>query len=144
MDHMPGAERQEDHPLFPSGEWEGFYTYAMGARADQHKMHFLLSFKENKVSGSGADDVGSFYWEGSYSKERMDCVMTKYYPTHSVFYKGQVDENGIWGTWEISFYTGGFHIWPKAQQENQEAQALAIKEESNVREGLFTLPEKQE
>jgi hypothetical protein len=141
---MQDSGKQEDHPLFPSGEWEGFYTYAMGSQADQHKMHFLLSFKDNRVSGSGADDVGSFYWEGSYSKERMDCVLTKYYPTHSVFYKGQVDENGIWGTWEIDFYTGGFHIWPKAQEEKQQAAALAIQEESNVGEGLFTLPEKQE
>ncbi len=48
--------------------------------------------------------------------------MTKFYATHTVFYDGQVDENGIWGTWTIGgYFSGGFHIWPKAEAENEAA-----------------------
>ena len=36
-----------------------------------------------------------------------------------LFYKGDIDENGIWGTWEIQGYSrGGFHIWPKKKETN--------------------------
>jgi hypothetical protein len=136
MDKMADAAGQETHPLFPSGAWEGFYTYAKGAAADEHKMQFLLTFKDNGVDGSGGDDVGSFSWQGSYNIGQMECALTKYYSTHSVYYKGQVDENGIWGLWEMGWMTGGFHIWPKKDLKNQEAQELEIKVQANVQESL--------
>ncbi len=52
----------ETHPLFPSGDWEGFYTYAFGPGADRHSMAFHLDFQNNQVSGAGGDDVGPFRW----------------------------------------------------------------------------------
>ena len=31
---------------------------------------------------------------------------------HSVSYRGFREGKGIWGTWELGAYRGGFHIWP--------------------------------
>ena len=101
------------HPLFPSGEWEGFYVYGQGLGNGQHKMFSFLEFRNGGVEGDGYDDVAAFIWSGVYDTELMTCKMTKRYTTHTVFYDGRVDENGIWGTWIIQRYKGGFHIWPK-------------------------------
>lgn len=110
----------ETHALFPSGEWEGFYTYTQGPTASQHKMSFVLRFQNHSVDGSGNDDIGRFSWHGLYDTHNLECEMTKYYFTHSVLYKGYVDQNGIWGTWTIgNAWRGGFHIWPKTARENQ-------------------------
>ena len=38
--------------------------------------------------------------------------MTKIYHTHTIDYKGDIDENGIWGIWDNGEIKGGFHIWP--------------------------------
>jgi hypothetical protein len=38
------GEELEKHPLFPSGEWEGFYTHAFGPHARRHMMSFALTF----------------------------------------------------------------------------------------------------
>jgi hypothetical protein len=126
----------EPHPLFPSGEWEGFYTYEQGIQASRHKMSFFLHFKNGKVTGSGSDDVAAFSWNGTYSTENFHCKMTKRYPTHAVYYDGRADENGIYGTWTISgFYKGGFHIWiknveeEKAVEENSTTLEVSKKEE---------------
>lgn len=114
-------DKNETHPLFPSGEWEGFYTYSMGSEADQHPMQFSLEFRDQLVSGGGSDDVGGFAWKGRYDTKALTCQMTKYYSTHNVDYNGQVDENGIWGTWTIRWMKGGFHIWPKKKGEEAAA-----------------------
>jgi hypothetical protein len=140
MNKEQDKERQETHPLFPSGEWEGFYTYATGPGEDRHDMHLMLNFKDNLVTGSGGDDVGSFSWKGSYNKEQLECKMTKRYSTHSVFYKGQADENGIWGLWEMEWLKGGFHIWPKASSQNEEAEELAVVEEIMVQKEYLVFP----
>ncbi|MEO1713208.1 MAG: hypothetical protein AAFU60_07730 [Bacteroidota bacterium] len=105
--------KQEQHPLFPSGDWEGFYIYSSGPSAAQHPMHFFLDFKNGTVTGSGSDNVNAFTWQGTYDTKGLTCSMTKTYPSHSVDYSGCVDENGIWGRWAIGPFTGGFHIWPK-------------------------------
>lgn len=113
-------KKGEQHPLFPSGEWEGFYTYAMGPDAEQHKMDFFLNFRNGIVTGGGGDDVGSFSWKGAYDTEELYCTMAKSYQAHTVSYQGNVDENGIWGTWQLNeWMTGGFHIWPKGQEANK-------------------------
>jgi len=121
----------ETHPLLPSGEWEGFYCYHHDP--EQHKMMIDLTFLNSIVTGMGVDDVAPFTWKGKYDLAKFKIDMTKSYSTHSVFYKGDIDENGIWGLWEIlhdySKYPpfmvdaikeiakdsiqGGFHIWPK-------------------------------
>lgn len=121
MQQENNQAQTEQHPFFPSGEWEGFYTYYPGD--DQHRMQFTLTFKDNAVNGSGGDDIGSFTWKGTYNKQRMECSMNKYYPSHSVYYQGQVDENGIWGFWRLYGHQGGFHIWPKGHAYNQTKQA---------------------
>ncbi|MCA1992496.1 MAG: hypothetical protein LDL41_10745 [Coleofasciculus sp. S288] len=113
------VEQLETNPLFPSGEWEGFYTYAFGPDVRRYMMSFALTFKNGRVSGSGIDDIGRFIWHGSYDTEQLRCWLQKRYLTHSVSYDGYVDENGIWGSWEIPPYSrGGFHIWPKGLSEN--------------------------
>jgi hypothetical protein len=112
----------ESHPLFPSGEWEGFYTYEFGPGAQRHWMSFVLRFQAGVVSGEGGDDVAAFQWAGGYDTLNLTCQMTKVYPTHLVDYQGNVDENGIWGTWRIYSAHGGFHIWPKKQKQGNEAE----------------------
>ncbi|GEO05644.1 hypothetical protein AAE02nite_33080 [Adhaeribacter aerolatus] len=139
----PNYNGAETHPLFPSGDWEGFYTYAMGPQADKHPMQFMLNFKANVVDGSGADDVGGFVWKGRYNTGQLECTMTKYYSTHQVHYQGQVDENGIWGLWEMDWLKGGFHIWPKASAENKEAAAIEAKEAVMVEKVPVLVPKER-
>ncbi len=128
MNKIKNKTTEEMHPLFPSGAWEGFYIYHMGPDASQHKMSFSLNFKEGIILGSGRDNVGGFSWRGTYDQEKLNCEMVKSYATHTVDYHGRVDENGIWGIWNIGFYKGGFHIWPKSNEEN-EAQEEVIEKE---------------
>lgn len=132
--HQPKDDSVETHPLFPSGDWEGFYLYNNDGQ--EHKMAFFLNFKNKKVSGGGSDDVGGFSWKGTYDTEAMTCNMIKSYATHQINYKGRVDENGIWGKWygvleeEIDaaimeilspLMSGGFHIWPKGKVQKDTA-----------------------
>ncbi len=124
------SDLPETHALFPSGEWEGFYTYEYGAGAQRHLMSFTLHFQGSLVTGSGSDDVASFSWQGTYDTVQLWCKMTKRYSFHTVLYDGRVDENGIWGTWNIrNFMKGGFHIWPKPGAEN-----LATEEKESIPE----------
>jgi hypothetical protein len=82
-----------------------------------------LQFTNGLITGSGGDDVGSFSWRGTYDLSSMTCTMTKSYATHTVQYQGHIDENGIWGTWRLSFGSGGFHLWPaKPAQSEEEAE----------------------
>ncbi|MDO1451069.1 hypothetical protein Q0590_32645 [Rhodocytophaga aerolata] len=114
----------EMHPLFPSGEWEGFYSYYPG---DKHLMQCSFTFCNALITGRGNDDIGSFSWKGVYNTAVLSCSMTKFYSSHTVFYTGEVDENGIWGNWDIDgIWRGGFHLWPKTKQENQHAQKVEI------------------
>ena len=118
----------EQHPLFPSGEWEGFYTYGVGGRKGD--MQLTLEFSDQKVRGSGADPIGAFRFDGKYDIAAGTCQMTKrYLGQHSVYYDGMADENGIWGKWKIDGdWTGGFHIWPK-KTSGEEEEAEEKKEE---------------
>lgn len=141
---MPTTEGDgvaETHNLFPSGEWEGFYTYHDGPDAARHMMSFVLHFQNNIVTGHGSDDIASFIWRGHYNKENLRCQMTKHYDTHTVFYDGNVDENGIWGMWTIGGYLrGGFHIWPKKDSagEVEEAVVAEVKENLSVKKVSIT------
>ena len=135
---LKALENLEKHPFFPSGEWEGFYTYAFGGDAHRNMMSFALTFKNGKVSGSGIDNINRFIWRGSYDTEKLRCSMQKRYSTHVVLYDGYVDQNGIWGTWEIPPYDrGGFHIWPKGLSENLTVEDKEkLPESINLREVL--------
>jgi hypothetical protein len=114
----------ETHHLFPSGEWEGFYTYEFGPSAQRHWMSFVLHFQDGSITGEGGDDVAAFLWRGKYDTAALTCRMTKTYPSHVVDYQGNVDENGIWGTWRIYYAHGGFHIWPKKQNQEKKPEIM--------------------
>ena len=45
----------ETHKFLPNGIWEEFYCY--NNSPTQHKMRITLLFSDNKVSGSGIDDI---------------------------------------------------------------------------------------
>jgi len=129
MDILDQIQQEEMNPLLPSGEWRGFFCYNHSAQ--QHKMVIELAFGNNLISGSGIDEVAAFTWLGKYDLEHYKISMTKTYNTHKVYYMGNVDENGIWGTWKITLdkynfpdelkdilnqafkkeHNGGFHIW---------------------------------
>jgi len=108
----------ETHPLYPSGDWQGFYIYAQGPNAQQHAMHSLLRFHNQQITGTGFDDVGAFSWSGSYNLNTHTVSLVKSYATHQVSYQGYADEQGIWGNWTLSRIKGGFHIWPKRSEAN--------------------------
>ncbi len=124
----------ETHPLFPSGDWTGFYNFSWSK--DKHMMDFQLNFNNGTVLGRGTDDVAPFHWKGTYDTKILICNMVKFYPSHTVLYNGYVDENGIWGTWSIgSNFTGGFHLWPKAKGEAvevEEVDQLVIKKDLKI------------
>ena len=120
----------ETHPLFPSGAWEGFYTYREGPAAAQCPMRCQLNFSDGQLSGSGSDNVGGFSWRGSYDKSTMSCTMTKSYSSHQVQYFGQVDENGIWGNWTLGSMRGGFHLWPQKAQGEEEEEVVEEEKET--------------
>ena len=97
--------------LYPSGPWIGFYTYSKAAR--RHRMDLHLTFSQGRTTGEGSDDIGLFLIQGKYDTGNHECHWTKQYVgRHSVFYRGFREGRGIWGTWEIRVFRGGFHIWP--------------------------------
>ena len=110
---------------FPSGPWTGFYNYVPG---DKHRMDLHLSFSDGSVAGDGNDDVGRFLIRGRYDPATKECYWTKTYPgSHDVYYRGFREGKGIWGTWEIRLFAhGGFHIWPRGQQEGTAQTTAAV------------------
>ncbi|MEM9920726.1 MAG: hypothetical protein AAF990_21690 [Bacteroidota bacterium] len=155
VDDKDKRQSEDVHPLLPSGEWEGFYCY--NHSPEQHKMQVELNFSNAVVSGSGIDDVASFTWKGQYDLEKLKLSMTKHYATHKIFYRGDIDENGIWGLWECDMshlgipqglaemikdslkedLTGGFHIWPKKQQSETNSNSLEAQNESKKLKEIF-------
>lgn len=138
----------ETNRFLPSGEWEGFYCY-YGSQ-EQHKMEINLHFNNSIITGSGMDDIAPFRWQGSYQLDMLKLQMTKIYQTHEIFYRGDIDENGIWGMWENvidhsqysfspkmmsmvleslkSSLRGGFHIWPKKFNKNTNQEISEVEE----------------
>lgn len=96
---------------FPSGQWVGFYTY--NGSKSRHLMDLLLEFHNGRVSGEGADNIGFFGIDGHYASTEGECQWIKtYLGAHTVDYVGYREQKGIWGTWSIQEFRGGFHIWP--------------------------------
>lgn len=146
----------ETHEYLPSGLWEGFYCY--DSWPTQHKMQTELTFENNCVKGSGLDDINTFKWNGNYDLNTFKLRMTKTYPTHKIFYKGDIDENGIWGVWDsltdVSNISpkilkiikerfkhkiqGGFHLWPiKNDAFALERSIAETKEESEILKEVY-------
>jgi len=116
----------ESNQLLPSGPWDGFYLYGSGV-SREHPMPSQFQFANGLITGAGSDDIGAFSWKGTYDLASMTCSMTKSYVTHTVDYQGHIDENGIWGTWRLSFGSGGFHLWPnKPAEEEEEAEVAEL------------------
>lgn len=123
-------------------------------------MEIDLIFSLGTVYGGGVDDVAPFTWKGKYDLENYKLEMTKTYATHQVYYRGDIDENGIWGTWEMMdlfervpqhmlgslkqalahLLRGGFHIWPKKNAKNvHSARVVEEVEESDILKELFVI-----
>ena len=82
------------------------------------------------MTGEGSDDVGRFLIDGKYDTGSHECHWTKQYiGRHSVFYKGFREGRGIWGTWEIRVFRGGFHIWPLNSGSGEEIAELKEQQE---------------
>ncbi|MFM7161879.1 MAG: hypothetical protein ACKO3P_16115 [Planctomycetaceae bacterium] len=108
----------ETDERFPSGPWVGFFIQ-WGSRS---RTELDLRFADGKLTGHGADWVGEFVIKGGYQTEDGKCWWSKrYVGGHDVFYQGYNEGRGIWGTWQIPHVTwrGGFHIWPKGQEEGE-------------------------
>lgn len=122
---------------FPSGRWTGFYIYN-GDHA-QHPMAARIKFTGGTLFGEGGDEIGAFTFSGWYSEETGDCAWVKRYAgAHEVDYRGARDGKGIWGTWTIGAFRGGFHLWPEqdaaaATEKRRAAEAPALPHESTVR-----------
>jgi hypothetical protein len=128
----------EQHPHFPSGEWEGFYNDPLGSHP-KGEMAMTPDFSNGHISGSGSDPVGAYHWTGTYDTKAETCQLTKtYVGAHSVEYSGYADENGIWGKWAIKRWRSGeFHIWPKKMgsaegNEENKRNALVITQVSFI------------
>ena len=109
-----------------SGPWEGFY---LDPGPSRHMMSMVLNFSRNSIDGSGSDDIGTFEWQGRYDSASGKCDLTKSYSTHQVRYQGYWDELGIWGTWRLRSRSGGFHIWPKNSNYEEN---IAVKRTENL------------
>jgi hypothetical protein len=102
---------------FPSGPWTGFYNY--GRSTCKHRMDLVLTFADHAISGDGRDDIGHFVVIGRFDTTNAECNWTKsYIARHDVRYHGFREGKGIWGLWELPSKSGGFHIWPLGQQED--------------------------
>lgn len=79
-------------------------------------MDLILEFKKGRMTGEGADGIGSFVISGHYSEESGECSWVKQYVNrHAVDYKGYREGKGIWGNWRLEGGKGGFHIWPLSE-----------------------------
>src|SRR5215211_4015003 len=84
-------------------------------------MDLSLTFADHEVSGDGSDDVGQFVVTGRYDETNGECYWTKtYLGRHDVYYRGFREGKGIWGLWEFPGESGGFHIWPLGQEEDEQ------------------------
>lgn len=106
-------QEQETDPGFPTGPWNGFYTYAF--QPDRfHRMGLDLSFAHGHLRGEGSDDVGEFRMRGSYELDTRRCRWVKgYLGRHQVYYRGVQQGRVIAGEWSLPpTLTGTFSIWP--------------------------------
>lgn len=101
-------------PDFPSGPWTGYWIEG-GCRFRQD---LGLVFTDGVVRGEGIDTVGRFAIQGHYDRELREARWTKaYFGAYTVEYVGYREGKGIWGTWDCQGHKGGFHIWPREDEE---------------------------
>lgn len=104
---------QETDPGFPSGPWNGFYTYR-GHPDGLHRMGLGLAFVRGHLRGHGSDDIGPFHVAGGYELDSRRCWWVKTYPgSHEVYYRGVQHGRVISGDWALPPADAGtFRIWP--------------------------------
>lgn len=128
-DDEPKEPKLETDPRFPSGEWKGFYLQR--GVAGRQWMTLALEFRQGRINGEGRDSVGQFLLRGSYDLKTGRCTLIKTYPeSHDVLYAGSNEGDGkwIWGVWRIHIDSGGFHLWPKGEEDPTQDRAAAEKE----------------
>ena len=103
-------------------------------------MDLILTFSDGRISGEGCDDIGSFAISGDYSETTMDCCWVKTYAgRHSVDYFGCKEGKGIWGTWSLPKWKGGFQIWPIGSQPSLDG--ISAEEDVELPEALEVVAE---
>jgi hypothetical protein len=119
----------ETDPRFPSGEWKGFYLQR--DVPGRQWMALALEFSGGRVAGEGRDSVGEFLLRGVYELKDGRCTLVKTYPgSHDVLYTGSNEGDGkwLWGVWRIHTESGGFHLWPKGEEDPTQGRTSAAKE----------------
>jgi len=115
---MSGEPAPDTDPDFPSGEWTGFWLQNDGLGPAKYRQDLHLTFRQGVMSGAGSDAIGRFAIRGRYDAEEREAWWSKQYlGGHAVYYHGYREIKGIWGTWDIHGWTGGFHIWPRREGE---------------------------
>lgn len=95
-------------------EWSGHFEQ-FGQKTDMTFENMFIT-GDGQIHGGGKDAVGTFTLKGHISGSG-DVQFVKAYPTHSVNYKGKLEDDGaIKGSWEIAGQTGGFEIRMKTKR----------------------------
>lgn len=121
---------------FPSGRWTGYYVY--DGDTARRPMSARIKFTGGTLFGEGTDEIGAFTFSGWYAEDTGDCAWVKrYVGAHDVDYRGARDGKGIWGTWRVGAFRGGFHLWPEQEETavltaRHDAEAPAVPHESAV------------
>ena len=123
------TDNLEPDQRFPSGPWVGYYRQGNL----QSRQRLSLTFRDGRISGEGRDPVDPFIVSGTYDLATGSVRLSKTYTTHTVFYDGAADGDGVGGAWEIPYFggivadRGEFRIWPDelAMQEALEAAQTA-------------------
>ena len=123
----------ETDERFPSGPWTGFWIQRPVYPERQWMRDLSLTFKDGRVSGFGWDVAGEFSFAGTYDLKTGAVVLHKQYEkAHGVRYEGKNENDGmwVWGVWRLdrSLESGGFHMWPKGEEDPTQRRLRAEKE----------------
>lgn len=99
--------------------WLGFFLEDFRGKG---WMNIRLQFVDGVMRGEGVDYVGTWYLDGSYSLDDLNCSWIKrYLGQHEVQYDGRISDVGILGQWNIQgLMSNQFHIWPASMTHIQQ------------------------
>jgi hypothetical protein len=111
-----------------NGKWIGFYNY--DSESARHNMEMSLSVSGSTIVGIGTDDISRFRILGTVIGENINWI--KSYDTHSIEYRGCLENGKIWGTWSGGFLMqGGFMLWPRkygSEEQRKQPEEKPIEE----------------